>query len=65
MNRASTVKYLGLFTDQKLNWDTHAHDLSQHLARYSSLFINLVQRSKKKKNPSNALSQFNLQENAI
>ena len=41
LKRQQTVKYLGIFVDENLNWSTHIHQLSLQLARYSGLFYRL------------------------
>ena len=41
LKRSSTVKYLGLFIDDTLNWSSHVNYLSHQLARFSGVFYRL------------------------
>ena len=41
LKRVQSIKYLGVYFDEKLNWDVHINNLSLQLARCSGLFCKL------------------------
>ena len=41
INRTGSVKYLGIYLDDTLNWSSHITHLSLQLARYSGMFYRL------------------------
>ena len=48
LKRSSTVKYLGLFIDDTLNWSSHVNYLSHQLARFSGVFLQVAQLRKQR-----------------
>ena len=41
LSRTDSVKYLGVYLNDKLNWTPHVQHLSLQLARYSGLFYRI------------------------
>ena len=41
INRVNSTKYLGMHSDNKLNWDTHISKLESKLSCYSGIFYRI------------------------
>ena len=39
IKKVTSIKYLGIYIDENLNWKTHIQDLCQSLRKYVGIFL--------------------------